>query len=392
MRSRIENAEPLGRGKGELAHAVVDGPDGTTAVELSTDRAGALRLKARHREAFWCGRRAGGCGGGLILAAGPIRVPYFRHHPGAECVFSGDSASAARSYEHLHIQQALVAWLEKQGLSATIESQLAPDGRADLHVIVRARRHTIEVQLSPIGVNEWQRRDEGYRRQVDHVTWLYGVGAETAAATEQADRGYALHVRNGGIGTGIEVGTVTDLQENWSLLIECELRDEQFWTPHLDGAIAALAIAREDAINRAVEEKAYREALRQAEDRRRAAAAEREFATLSSPTIDHADVYGTLSWWAGTPAFAAWASEQEWSWADGLSDEGKVAVRLVSYIVSRLYASGPISMLRLPNEVATAEAVAALERARFLRRYERKGVERWERIDRPKGLDRQRFG
>jgi hypothetical protein len=72
--------------------------------------------------------------------------------------------------------------------------------------------------------------------------------------------------------------------------------------------------------------------------------------------------------------------EQGWTWTDDLTDEGKAAARVVSYIVSRLYASGPISMLLLPDEMTGPEVVAALERAGFLRRYERRGVERWERI------------
>jgi hypothetical protein len=217
MRPDIENAKRPRRAKGELAHAVVDGPHGTHAVELSPVRAEALRLKALHEESFWCGIQAGGCGGGLVLAAGPIRVPYFRHQSGADCALAGDSARAARSYEHLHYQRALLTWLEAQGLSATTEHHLGPDGRADLHVIVHSRHHTIEVQLSPIGVNEWRRRDDGYHRQVDHVTWLYGAAAETAAAVEQADRGHALHIRTGAeTGTAIEIGVVTDLNEAWS--------------------------------------------------------------------------------------------------------------------------------------------------------------------------------
>lgn len=384
MESGIEKAEFGRRGKGELAHAVVNGPDGTHAVELSSVRAEALRLKSLHRGAFWCGIQAGGCGGALVVAAGPIRVPYFRHQPGAQCALAGDSARAALSYKHLHYQHVLVAWLEKQGLSATTEYHLGPDGRADLHVIVRTRRHTIEVQLSPIGVEDWQRRDEGYRRQVDHVTWLYGAASETAAASEQADRGHALHIRGDGTGEGIQIGVVTDLNEAWSPLTECELQDGQFWTPCFDQALADLAVSREQAIAQAVEEEARREDLRQAENRHRATEAARELDTRVAPrppTTNRDDPYETLLWWAGTPELASWVSKQVWTWADDLTDGGKSAVRLVSYIVSRLYTSGPISMLLLPDEITGAEAVAALERAGFLRRYTRQGVERWERID-----------
>ena len=185
------------------------------------------------------------------------------------------------------LSAALLAWLEAQSFSATIEHHLGPDGRADLHVIVGSRRHTIEVQLSPIGLNEWRRRDDGYRRQVDHVTWLYGAAAETAAATEQANRGHALRTRAGsGSGGSLEIGVVTDLAESWSSLGECELRTEQFWTPHLDQALADLAAAQEEAAARAAREaaeQARREAAIQATAGRRAAEAKRELAAPSRP-------------------------------------------------------------------------------------------------------------
>jgi hypothetical protein len=80
------------------------------------------------------------------------------------------------------------------------------------------------------------------------------------------------------------------------------------------------------------------------------------------------------------PELASWAPEQGWAWTDGLTDEGKAAARVVSYVVSWLYANGPISMLLLPDEMTGAEGVGALDRAGFLRLYERGGVARWERI------------
>lgn len=226
------------------------------------------------------------------------------------------------------------------------------------------------------------------------MTWLYGAASETAAATEQANRGHALHIRGDETGTGIQIGVVTNLNEAWSPLAECELQDGQFWTPYLDQALADLAAAREQAIAQAAEEEARREALRQAENRHRATEAARELDTRVAPqppTIDRSDKYETLLWWAETPELASWVSKQTWTWADDLTDEGKEAARLVSYIVSRLYTSGPISMLLLPDEITGAEAVAAVERAGFLRRYARQGVERWERIDRT-SVDRRRFG
>src|SRR4051794_38798664 len=90
------------RARGELGHAVVDGPDGTAIVELPGARAAALRLKRQHSERFWCSTQAGGCGGQLLVAAGPVRMPYFRHRADAHaCALAHDPERAARSYEHV---------------------------------------------------------------------------------------------------------------------------------------------------------------------------------------------------------------------------------------------------------------------------------------------------
>lgn len=381
VKPNIEGAERPRRAMGELAHAVIDGPDGIHAVELSPLRAEALRLK---ENSFWCSRQAGGCGGVLVLAAGPIRVPYFRHLSSGACALAGDNARAARSYEHLRYQRALLAWLEAQNLSATMEHHLGPDGRADLHVLVCSRSHTIEVQLSPIGTKDWRRRDDGYRRQVDQVTWLYGPGAETAAAAEQAARGHALHIRaRAGTSSAIEIGVVTDLTEEWSFLGECELRPDGFWTPHLEQALADVAAAAEEARREALRqtaEDARREALRQAAARRAAERNRQSRHHSAPPSGDLSREYGTLSWWRTMhPEHASWASQQRWAWTDDLTAKGKAAAQMVAYIVSRLYTSGPIDKLMVPDEVTGAEVLAALERAGFLRLYEIDGIARWQR-------------
>lgn len=128
-----------------------------------------------------------------------------------------------------------------------MEHYFGVDGRADPHVVVESRRHTIEVQLSPIGVEDWSRRDENYRHHVDQVTWLYGPHAETAAATEQALRCHAFHIRGTGNDSHIEIGVATELAEHWGSLVECELRPEGLWAPSLDQALDALAAARQEA-------------------------------------------------------------------------------------------------------------------------------------------------
>lgn len=379
----------------KLAYAVVDGPDGAHAVVLPAGRSAALQIKDQYRETFWCSTQAGGCGARLIVAAGPVLRPHYRHKDGMDgCALADDGARAERSYEHLRYQRALLAWLADQGLRATMEKVLGADSRADLHVVVDGRSQTLEVQLSPIAGNVWRDRDEKYRSHVDHVTWLYGSGAEAAAATEQAARGHALHLRTAAAAlqesddsraaveaahaeTVVEVGVVTHLGEAWSPLVVCQLRSDGVWTPDLDQALHDLAEAENVAA-----EAARREAARRAAAS--VAAGERtvmwKAGALAAGTL--VEGYGTTMWWPRIfPSFASWAPDEGWGWTDDVDEDVRAAARRLCFIVQRLYASGPVDMLMAPDEpeVTTASAIAALERAGFLSLEDRNGVQRWRR-------------
>jgi hypothetical protein len=380
----------------KLAYAVVDGPDGAHAVVLPAGRSAALQIKDQYRETFWCSTQAGGCGARLIVAAGPVLRPHYRHKDGMDgCALADDGARAERSYEHLRYQHALSAWLADQGLHATMEKVLGADSRADLHVVIDGRSQTLEVQLSPIAGNVWRDRDEKYRSHVDHVTWLYGSGAEAAAATEQAARGHALHLRTAAAAiqasgearaaveaahaeTVVEVGVVTHLGEAWSRLAVCQLRSDGVWTPDLDQALSDLAAA---------ENMAAELARREAERRAAAGAAAVERPVMWKPQALSAGTpgegYGTTSWWTRTfPGLALWAPDRGWGWTEDLDENARTAARRLCYIVQRLYASGPVNMLMAPDEpeLTTASAIAALERAGFLNLDERNGgVQRWRR-------------
>ncbi len=380
----------------KLAYAVVDGPDGAHVVVLPAGRSGALQIKDQYRETFWCSTQAGGCGARLIVAAGPVLRPHYRHKDGMDgCALAEDGARAERAYEPLRYQRALLAWLADQGLHATIEKVLGADSRADLHVVVDGRSQTLEVQLSPIAGNAWRDRDEKYRSHVDHVTWLYGSGAEAAAATEQAARGHALHLRTAAAAsqasgearadveaahaeTVVEVGVVTHLGEAWSRLAVCQLRSEGVWTPDLDQALSDLAAAENMAV-----ELARREAERRAAAS--VAAVERTVkwraGALAAGTL--VEGYGTTTWWPRIfLSFASWAPDEGWGWTDDVDEDVRAAARRLCFIVPRLYASGPVDMLMAPDEpeLTTVAAIAALERAGFLNLDERNGgVQRWRR-------------
>jgi hypothetical protein len=188
----------------ELLWAVTDGPAGTAPVALPEEGSAARVLDVHHDGGFWCSREAGGCGGRLVLRVRDGTRPQFRHSGDARCTFTGRESDAGPAYEHLRYQRAVEAWLVGQRHRPRLEKLPGPDGRTGLHVVVDDVSHAIQVQFSPLPDTSWRERDDRCRRQVRHVTWLYGPEAESAGDTELAVRGVAYAVRRHN--TGLLVG------------------------------------------------------------------------------------------------------------------------------------------------------------------------------------------
>jgi Competence protein CoiA-like family len=220
----------------ELRWAVTDGPAGTAAVTLPEDGTAARVLGLHRRGGFWCSRQAGGCGGRLVLEAREGARPRFRHSGDVRCAFT--AADAGPAYEHLRHRRSLGAWLAAQGFRPRLEEVPGPPGSGSLHVVVAEVSSAVVVQLSPLPDTAWRERDDRYRRQVRHVTWLYGPAAESAGDTELAVRGvaYALRRHN----TGLLVG-VRDVEggTRWVRLGACRLTGDGFEAP---GAAQARAL------------------------------------------------------------------------------------------------------------------------------------------------------
>lgn len=153
-------------------------------------QADAIPLK---RHSFYCSRLAGGCGDLLILAAGPVRVPHFRHLPKSSCALrNGDLARD--SYTHLAIQRALMKWINAvPGFSCSMEKRVE-GGRTDLYVIGPGTRVSLEVQRSNINRTEVHRRTALYRRQATAVNWLYEFDSILACHEELMEQGLTLRV------------------------------------------------------------------------------------------------------------------------------------------------------------------------------------------------------
>lgn len=175
----------------DLRHAVVDGSDGTDVRPAPDEREDALRLRAT--EKFWCAIKAGGCGGSLRLHAGEKVRPYYQHADASSCALQRGQRETSEAYYDLAYQRALAAWLAAQGYHARIEHTF-PDGggRADLHVDVDGVTHSIEVQLSTIGIERWKERTARYAGHVDQITWLHGPLCTTTGSEDRILNGISL--------------------------------------------------------------------------------------------------------------------------------------------------------------------------------------------------------
>ncbi|MCI2238104.1 hypothetical protein MO973_09615 [Paenibacillus sp. TRM 82003] len=406
--------------------AVVDGPDGTLARQAPADRNLAIELRLQHANGFWCSTLAGGCGGTLLLAAGAVLRPHFRHRGEVgSCALARDPARAERSYEHVRYQRVLLDWLTDQGLSGRAEHTMGSDGRADLHVLVDGVAHSIEVQLSPLNDRAWLQRDEKYRRRVRHVTWLYGPLVDAAAAREQAVRGIALRVRGDVESGDVEIGVQGHTETAWAPLSQCRLPADGFWTPHL------LAAQREhervlrqraeqvehEARERLECERAARvqreRVARERSVRRQAALARVTRAALPLRPVHEVAVMppdnnlargglaqhegaggsasaaavveaarwprSTAEWRELHPEADEWSARQDWSWLAVIGEPYRKVVQFLAYLTQRIYLNGPTAMFDLPDTSNLEEVLVLMQRAGLIRRFERAGVERWER-------------
>ncbi len=115
--------------------------------------------------------RCPGCGSDLILRAGRIRVAHFAHRPRAPCDFARGETLA-----HLEAKLGLRDALAARGLRAEVEYEvaaLAGDRRADVLVWSPAGQAVaIELQHTPIGVPEIERRSFAYAEAGVPVLWI----------------------------------------------------------------------------------------------------------------------------------------------------------------------------------------------------------------------------
>lgn len=384
-----------------LRHAVTDGPDGTAAVALPTIRAAALRMKAAYGHAFWCSRAIGGCGAMLLVAAGAVRIPHFRHKPRerGDCILEREPLSAETNYRHLALQRALVAWIKAQGHDPRIEYPLA-GGRADVHVVVDGRRQSLEVQLSPITDTEWRRRDELYRAQITDVTWLFGDTLDTRATENLLTRGVAFHIH---VDSDLDVALGTRFIDDhiaWDELQHCKLAAGGLWTPHSAASLDAsqrwrhLTVVAE-ALHAEVQRRERAQALanrrrREQESARRRLAIAQQAPLLAPPRPRQSwrlPSIGQYPWTREARAALSeesdgWSPPQGWGWLDRVPLELQPSARLLAYYVCRIYSAGPLGQLCFDDVPdPNGHQIDALTSAGLITVYEVSGVPRWRRSD-----------
>jgi hypothetical protein len=359
-----------------LRYAAIDGPAGMQAVTAPADRLDALVL--RDRERFWCTTAAAGCGQPLTLKAGPQVPPYFSHLHGAAngCALASDPDRAERSYRHLVVQEALMGWLRAQGFQPRMEARLSSGGRADLHVVVDEQSQSIEVQLSHISREDWRARQDRYRRDVDHVTWLFGNDAELMSATRVALTGWSLAIRSRG--GGVEIGVRNQTRIAWSALSECRLGPEGVWTPHLQDV-------QSEGVN--PDAATLTEPSPPPQHRQRPVAPAPDVQPFEKPAPPPQGVQSSLdgdrllahSW--AFPEFATWTPQQGWDWLRDLPEGLRPAARFFAYACQQLYTAGPATLLQLSGPQGADDRIrSTLEQAGMLHETKAStGLARWAR-------------
>lgn len=294
-------------------------------------------------------------------------------------------------------QRALVAWIERQGHSARIEYPV-PGGRADIHVVIESRRHSLEVQISPITEGQWRSRDTIYRRAMDDVTWLFGDDLGTRATDDLLRRDVSFHIH---VDPDLDVALGTRFVDGhiaWDELDDCKVTPLGLWTPHSNAAVAAthrwrslsaIAGAMLAEVRRREEQALldHRRRTAEAAERRRWANPQqmplirhdRAVPPRRLPSLKHhpwtrqarAALFGEATGW--TPPTG-------WDWLDLVPIELQPSAQLLAYYVCHIYESGPVEQLAFddfpdPNGLQ----VEALIEAGLITCYYVRGVRRWRR-------------
>lgn len=114
-------------------------------------------------EVFFCPS----CHQSLVLKCGPKVRPHFAHRLGQVC----DFASLNEGAEHLNLKAKLFDWAQK---SEKVGVEVANPEAGLVSDLLLSENLALEVQCSPLGQDEFERRTQAYQKLEVPVVWLLG--------------------------------------------------------------------------------------------------------------------------------------------------------------------------------------------------------------------------
>ncbi len=114
-------------------------------------------------EVFFCPS----CHQTLLLKCGPKVRPHFAHQPGQSC----DFASLNEGAEHLNLKAKLFDWARK---NEKVAVEVANSEAGIVSDLLLSENLALEVQCSPLGQDEFERRTRAYQDLGISVVWLLG--------------------------------------------------------------------------------------------------------------------------------------------------------------------------------------------------------------------------
>jgi len=108
------------------------------------------------------------CQGELVLKQGRVKIAHFAHHPDADCGYSGEPESEEHLEAKLEIYEALRS---QPGVEKLQVERHLKEVRPDVSFLFENTYIAIEVQISPITLDEIIRRTTAYTRKNIYVLW-----------------------------------------------------------------------------------------------------------------------------------------------------------------------------------------------------------------------------
>jgi competence CoiA-like predicted nuclease len=116
------------------------------------------------------------CGSKLIFKNGAIKIPHFAHSSDTDCMYYHYLKGESETHQKYKIN--LYSWLVKQTdiMKKVYLEYKAIDNRiADIYIETESKKYVIEIQCSPITIEEFINRTQDYNKNNIPVLWLWDM-------------------------------------------------------------------------------------------------------------------------------------------------------------------------------------------------------------------------